>query len=65
MTSLGEESIAAELTRAPQEKEALRAEMPQSISPYAKTAKNQLTFQEWAAGFKDAFLPYGWITMAE
>lgn len=27
MTSLGEESIAAELTRAPQEKEALRAEM--------------------------------------
>lgn len=30
-----------------------------------KSAKNQLTFQEWAASFKDAFLPYGWITMAE
>ncbi|ADV25851.1 Hypothetical Protein CGB_N3140C [Cryptococcus gattii WM276] len=32
---------------------------------YAKTAKNQLTFQEWAAGFKEAVLPYGLITMAE
>lgn len=26
--------------------------------------KNQLTFQEWAASFKDVVLPYGWIMMA-
>lgn len=37
---------------------------PEHIT-YAKTAKNQLTFQEWAAGFKEAVLPYGWITTAE
>ncbi|OXH74444.1 hypothetical protein J001_01190 [Cryptococcus neoformans] len=37
---------------------------PEHIA-YAKTAKNQLTFQEWAAGFKEAVLPYGWITTAE
>ncbi|ADV19574.1 Hypothetical Protein CGB_A3420C [Cryptococcus gattii WM276] len=37
---------------------------PEHIT-YAKTAKNQLTFQEWAARFKEAVLPYGWITTAE